>query len=63
MKRREVITGLVGSLAFPRGLAAQPAERTYRLGVLSPGLSSYDTLRSSPNLASSRVEILWWTCA
>src|SRR5215203_1474833 len=45
MKRREVITGLIGSLAFPRGLAAQPAERTYRLGVLSPGLSSYDTLR------------------
>ena len=45
MKRREVITGLVGSLAFPRGLAAQLAERTYRLGVLSPGLSSYDTLR------------------
>ena len=45
MKRRELITGLVGSLAFPREMAAQPAERTYRLGVLSPGLSSYDTLR------------------
>jgi putative tryptophan/tyrosine transport system substrate-binding protein len=45
MKRREVVTGLVGSLAFPRGLAAQPTERTHRPGVLSPGLSSYDTLR------------------
>ena len=64
MKRREVITGLVGSLAFPRGMAAQPAERTYRLGVLSPGLSSYDTLRGQlANLGSLRVEILWWTCA
>ena len=45
MKRRDMITGLVGSVAFPGGMAAQPAERTYRLGVLSPGMSSYDTLR------------------
>ncbi len=45
MKRREFIAGLVGAVAFPREIAAQPAERTYRLGVLSPGVSSYDMLR------------------
>ena len=45
MRRREVIAGVVGAVVWPREIAAQRAERTYRLGVLSPGVSSYDTLR------------------
>src|SRR5215204_5662306 len=45
MRRREVVAALLGAVAWPREVAAQPAERTYRLGVLSPGVSSYDALR------------------
>jgi len=45
MRRREIIAGLVGAVAWPGDMAAQPAQRMYRLGVLSPSVSSYDTLR------------------
>ena len=45
MRRREFVAGFVGAVAWPREMAAQPAERIYRLGVLSPGVSSYETLR------------------
>jgi putative tryptophan/tyrosine transport system substrate-binding protein len=45
MRRRELIAGLVGAVAWPREIAAQPPERTYRLGVLSPGGASYEALR------------------
>ena len=45
MRRREVVAGLIGAVAWQREMAAQPAQRTYRLGVLSPGVSSYETLR------------------
>src|SRR5215203_2506163 len=45
MRRREVVAGLIGAVAWPREMVAQPAQRTYRLGVLSPGVSSYETLR------------------
>ena len=45
MRRREVVAGFVGAVAWPREMAAQPAERIYRLGVLSPGVSSYEIFR------------------
>src|SRR5215213_11965121 len=45
MRRREIIAGLVGAVAWAGDMAAQPAQRMYRLGVLSPSVSSYDTLR------------------
>jgi putative tryptophan/tyrosine transport system substrate-binding protein len=45
MRRRKVVAGLIGAMAWPREMVAQPAQRTYRLGVLSPGVSSYETLR------------------
>src|SRR5829696_2186075 len=45
MRRREVVVSLIGAVAWPREMAAQPAQRTHRLGVLSPGVSSYETLR------------------
>jgi hypothetical protein len=62
--RREFIAGCVGAVAWPREMAAQPAERTYRLGVLSPGASSYETLRGQlADLASSNVGNSSWTCA
>ena len=45
MKRGELIAGLVGAVAFPREIAAQPVERTCMVRALLPGVSSYDMLR------------------
>src|SRR5215207_4843732 len=45
MRRREFIAGLCGVVAWSHFSAAQPAERVYRLGVLTPGSSAYEALR------------------
>ena len=46
MRRRDFIALAAGAaVAWPHFSTAQTAERVYRLGVLSPGPSAYETLR------------------
>ena len=45
MRRREIIAAGAAVLLCPRATEGQPAARVYRLAVLSPSLTSYDTLR------------------
>ena len=63
MRRREVVASLIGAVAWPREMAAQPAQRTTVWGS-SRQASSYETLRGQlAKLGFIEGRILWATCA
>src|SRR5829696_6133159 len=53
MRRREVIAGLSGAVAWPGGVWAQPAEKVHRLGALLPAAQVARSFRQAtiPELA------------
>ena len=53
MRRRELIAGLSGAVAWPGGVWAQPAEKVHRLGALLPAAQVARSFREAtiPELA------------
>ena len=59
MRRRELIAGLSGAVAWPGGVWAQPAEKVHRLGALLPAAQVARSFREAtiPELAPMRAAV------